>query len=521
MKKVIVLVLSLVFFSCASTENFMEIRTPAPSDVPMINGAKVFGVRAGHPFFYKIPATGKGSLVYSVENLPVGLLVNSENGCITGSIDKDGEYQVVFVVKNSLGTAKREFKIIVGENIGLTPVMGWNSWYIWSESISQQKVIDAAKALVDTGLVNYGWSYINIDDCWQGVRGGENNAIQGNERFPDMKAMCATVHSMGVKVGLYSTPWIGSYAGFVGSTSDNPTGDVSAISVPMEQRNQEFQVFGRSPNVIELGYNRIGKYWLGDKDALQWGEWGIDLVKIDWNPIDIPTSKRFYNDLKASGRDIILSLSNNASLDIASELGTNADYWRISGDIEDEWGSINRIVKKGKKWKKFVGPSSYGDLDMLQVGKIGIPNTFVKETKPSRLTYEEQYSQVSYWTLMASPLILSCDLNDMDEFTLNLLTNREIIEISQDELGLMADFVVDNPFVRVLVKPLYDGSYAIGIFNRLNSSKKVTFDFSDGELPSSLSLRDVWRQKDLGVFHDSIEVSLMAHGSIVLRAYKN
>lgn len=114
--------------------------------------------------------------------------------------------------------------------------MGWNSWYIWSESISQEKTLASAKAMVDSGLINHGWSYINIDDCWQGLRGGENNAIQPNERFSNMEEMCNEIHAMGLKVGLYSTPWIGSSAGFIGSTAINPEGDYSSIAVDPQQR---------------------------------------------------------------------------------------------------------------------------------------------------------------------------------------------------------------------------------------------------------------------------------------------
>ena len=91
--------------------------------------------------------------------------------------------------------------------------MGWNSWNCWAEAVDEKKVRAAAKAMVDSGLIDHGWTYINIDDAWQGKRGGQFNAIQGNAKFPDMKGLCDDIHGLGFKVGIYSTPWVTSYAG--------------------------------------------------------------------------------------------------------------------------------------------------------------------------------------------------------------------------------------------------------------------------------------------------------------------
>lgn len=191
------------------------ILTPKAPDTPRINGAKVFGVRPGSQFLYTIPATGIRPMAFSVENLPKGLKVNTETGRITGSIQKAGEYIVTFIAKNSLGEAKRNFKIVVGDKIALTPPMGWNSWNCWGHAVSQEKVLSSAKAMVEKGLINHGWQYINIDDGWQGLRGGKYNGVMTNSKFPDMKGLADAVHAMGLKIGIYSGPWVGTYAGHI------------------------------------------------------------------------------------------------------------------------------------------------------------------------------------------------------------------------------------------------------------------------------------------------------------------
>ena len=135
-----------------------------------------------------------------------------------------GECQAVLHAKNALGTSEKPFKIVVGETIALTPAMGWNSWNHYAGRITQEIVLQNAKAMVDSGLINHGWSYINIDDTWQGPRGEPFHGLQGNAKFPDIKAMCDQIHALGLKMGIYSTPWVTSYAGYPGGSSENPEG---------------------------------------------------------------------------------------------------------------------------------------------------------------------------------------------------------------------------------------------------------------------------------------------------------
>ncbi|MCX6224216.1 MAG: NPCBM/NEW2 domain-containing protein, partial [Bacteroidia bacterium] len=202
------------------------ILTPKPGPKPRINGTKIFGVRPGSPFLFKIPATGTKPLKYEVLNLPEGLKVNVNTGVISGSIHVEGMYMTTFRVSNKMGTAERAFKIVCGKTLGLTPQMGWNSWYVWENHVTDKIMRDAADAMVSTGMIDHGYMYVNIDDCWSVKPGSDNPEITGtprdsagniniNKRFPDMKAMTGYIHSKGLLAGTYTSPGPFTCAGHV------------------------------------------------------------------------------------------------------------------------------------------------------------------------------------------------------------------------------------------------------------------------------------------------------------------
>ncbi|HXS69661.1 MAG TPA: NPCBM/NEW2 domain-containing protein, partial [Candidatus Polarisedimenticolia bacterium] len=155
------------------------ILTPAAPRSPKINGAEVFGVRPGSPFLFTIPATGDRPMSFAVDDLPNGLQVDAESGRISGRLDKMGEYTVTLRAKNAFGKTKRKFKIIVGDKIALTPPMGWNSWNCFAAAVSAEHVKAAADAMVKSGLINHGWTYINVDDFWQNHRDSNDPTLRG------------------------------------------------------------------------------------------------------------------------------------------------------------------------------------------------------------------------------------------------------------------------------------------------------------------------------------------------------
>jgi len=207
-----------------SSARAAEILTPKPPQTPRINGPRVYGERPGRPFLFTIPATGAEPITYLAEGLPEGLVLDARLGRITGTVAKEGEYRAKLTAGNALGKDSKILAIKIGDQICLTPPMGWNSWNCFAGAVTQEKVRAQAEAMAKSGLVKHGWTYINIDDTWQGARGGKYNALQGNDKFPDMKKLCDEIHALGLKAGIYSTPWVTSYAGYAGGSAENPEG---------------------------------------------------------------------------------------------------------------------------------------------------------------------------------------------------------------------------------------------------------------------------------------------------------
>lgn len=498
-----------------------ERLTPPVSLKPSINGAKVYGVHPKSDIIFRVPVSGERPLSIQAKGLPAGVTLDPVTGILTGKIAKPGAYKVALKATNKHGAAQSFLTIKVGDTIVLTPPMGWNSWYALSESVSQEAILKVAKNMEESGLANHGWSYVNIDDCWQGVRGGPMKAMQPNVRFPDMKKMCDEVHQRGFKIGIYSGPWISTYAGFGGGSCPNEDGSYESVALPLDQRSQPTQFFGSWPGLDKMKVSHIGKYWFFDKDAKQWAEWGFDYIKVDWKPNDVPTTERIFKDLAASGRSIALSLSNAAPYENMEGLSKYANVTRTTGDIHDSWGSVSGIGFAQEPWQKYSRPGCWCDPDMLQVGKLGKTNQKNAGFSPTRLTPDEQYSQVSLWSLLSAPLLLSCDLGDLDDFTLGLLTNDDIIAVNQDEAANPAKRIFDKDGVQIWQKELKNGAVAVGFFNLKNDATTLKASGEILGLKGAYSVRNLWTRTTLGTTTDGVNISLNPHGAAMLLFYRS
>lgn len=494
-----------------------EIRTPKAPATPRINGPAIFGVRPRNPFLYHIPATGDRPMTFSASDLPKGLKLDEATGNITGSVADAGKYSVTFHAKNSKGTADKKFTIVVGEEIALTPPMGWNSWNAYHATVTGENVMDAAHAMVSSGLINHGFSYINIDDSWQGKRGGEFNGIQPNEKFPDIKKMCDEIHAMGLKAGIYSGPWITTYAGYVGGSADNPEG---SWEKPADRTRLH------------------GKISFAENDAKQWAAWGFDYLKYDWNPRNSSpkeTSAEFHehsatmgNALRKSKRDVVFSYSNSMPFEDIADQSEIYNCWRTTGDIGDSWLSMAAkafymSAPKGAKelegapsdrWAKYARPGHWNDPDMLVLGVVN----FGGKQHPTRLTPDEQYLHMTAWCMAAAPLLLGCDLDKLDAFTLNLVSNDEVLAVNQDTLGKQATVASnEGNTLLVYVRPLDDGSKAVALYNIGHETAKVTAKWADLKLEGKHAVRDLWRQKDLGDFAGEFSMTVAPHGAELVK----
>lgn len=470
------------------------ILTPAPGPKPKINGAKIYGCRPGNPFLFIIPATGDRPMQFSAEDLPRGLKLDTKTGIITGAVAKRGEYSVTLRAKNALGTAKRGLKIVCGDQIALTPPMGWNSWNCFAASVTEDKIKAAADAMVSSGLINHGWSYINVDDFWQVHKDSQDPTLQGpqrtpdgrilaNPRFPDMKGMADYIHAKGLKAGLYSSPGPWTCGGCVGSWQ------------------HELQ------------------------DAKQYGDWGFDYLKYDWCSYGdvvkgngVAYFEKPYQVMRSAldrvPRDIVFSFCQYGMGDVwkwGAETGGNS--WRTTGDIRDTWGSMSGIGFGQNGHEKYAGPGHWNDPDMLVVGNVG----WSANLHPTHLTPNEQYTHISLWCLLSAPLLIGCDMTHMDDFTINLLSNDEVLAVDQDSLGRQAARAAKDDLLEVWAKDLEDGSKAVGLFNRGEGEARVTAKWPDLGISGKQTVRDLWRQKDLGQFDNAFDANVPRHGVVLIK----
>ena len=454
------------------------ILTPKVSLKPRINGAKVFGVRPWSPLQFKVAATGQSPLKYSASDLPEGLTINPENGLITGALKKKGEYMVKLTVENRLGYAERDLKIVVGDVISLTPPLGWNSWNCWGLSVSDQKIRQSADAMKSSGLIDHGWTYVNIDDGWEDTH-DKNGNILTNAKFPTMKSLCTYVHSLGLKIGIYSSPGPKTCGGYEGS------------------------------------------YTFEAKDAQNYANWGIDYLKYDWcsygniaPKATLEQMKTPYREMKhairKANRDIHYSLCQYGMGDVwtwGAEVDGNS--WRTTGDIEDTWESLSEIGFRQSICSPWSAPGRWNDPDMLVVGWVG----WGPALHYTRLTPNEQYTHITLWSLLAAPLLIGCDLGQLDAFTLNLLTNDEVLAVNQDPMGKQATRIRQTDDYEVWARDLEDGSKAIGLFNKTEKRLYIPVDMKDLSLSGKSTLRDLWAQTDLGKVCGHFEMKTQPHGA--------
>jgi alpha-galactosidase len=305
-----------------------------------------------------------------------------------------------------------------------------------------------------------------------------------NSKFPNMKDLGDWLHTKGLKFGIYSSPGTLTCGGYLGSYT------------------HELQ------------------------DASTYASWGIDYLKYDWCSYErvhggkdttLASYMKPYivmqKALRSQNRDIVYSLCQYGMKDVW-KWGDKVDgnCWRTTGDIDDSWESLKSIGFNQGKMSPYAKPGRWNDPDMLIVGEVG----WGPSLHPTRLTPDEQYTHISLWCLLSSPLLIGCDISKMDDFTLNLLTNDEMIEINQDILGKQATRLIKTPSAQVWVKQLSDGSRVIGLFNLSDEYRVIEIPRKELNLSSAFILRDCWRQKDLGSFNE-YKTRVPPHGVTVLK----
>ena len=371
----------------------------------------------------------------------------------------------------------------VSQGLALTPPMGWNTWNKFACNVSDQLVRGMADAMVKSGMKDAGYRYIVIDDCWQVSRDAQGNIVADPQRFPNgIKAVADYVHSLRLKFGIYSDAGAKTCGG-------RPAG---------------------------LGHEY--------QDARTYASWDVDYLKYDWcNTLPGQDARASYANIRqaldASGRAIVLSICEWGSHQPwlwGHEVGGN--LWRTTGDIQDRWegkkewapgvccnNGVMAIADQNEPLYSYAGPGHWNDPDMLEVGNGGMTTT-------------EYRSHFSLWALMAAPLIAGNDLRNMTPEIHDILTNKEVIAVDQDPLGVQGHRVAKDGDLEIWSKQLQDGGRAVILLNRGSSSHEITATWEEIGYPAHLSaaVRDLWAHKDLGKFTGKFSTNVESHGVVMI-----
>lgn len=373
--------------------------------------------------------------------------------------------------------------------LALTPPMGWNSWNTFGPDINAEVVRGVADKIVELGLKDLGYQYVVIDDHWEGGRDAQGHLLANPKKFPaGIKALADYIHGKGLKLGIYSDAGTKTCGGEVGS------------------------------------------YGHEEDDAATFASWGVDYVKYDYcnAPDDFQEAIRRYtkmgNALKATGRPMVFSIC---------EWGPRSPWlwgrqaggqlWRISFDVGDIWDTphnayscigILAAIDASANHEDKAGPGGWNDPDMLVVGLGNKGNI-----KGGGCTVAEYQTQMSLWSVLAAPLMIGCDIRNMDAETRRILTNPEVIAIDQDSLGKQGNRVARAAATDVWQKPLADGGIAVAMLNRSDRPDEITAQWQDLKLKSGtlLTARDLWAHKELGTFAGRISLTVGPHATVLLK----
>lgn len=374
------------------------------------------------------------------------------------------------------------------------PLMGWSSWNAYMVDISDSIITHQADLMVEKGLKDAGYRYVNIDDGFFGYRDERGYMVPHPERFPKgpegMRALVDHIHSLGLKAGIYS------------DAGDNTCGS---------SYNHDLNGLG------------AGLYGHDVVDAERYfNEWDFDFIKLDYcggQNLKLDPEER-YREIRrvidsVATRHIRINVCRwNFPGTWVNGIG---DSWRISADIRPVWKSIKYIVGKNLYLSAYAGNGNYNDMDMLAVGYNIKPSPFWEEGLG--LSYTEEEAHFGIWCIMSSPLLLGCDIEYIPEETMKIITNPELIAINQDRLGLQAHVVQHVGETYVFAKDIIEkwgNTRAVALYNPADTSMRFTLTPEEIEMTGALTVRDLNLNADLGEC-SSIEMTLPPHSAKILK----
>ena len=379
------------------------------------------------------------------------------------------------------------------EGLAQTPPMGWNSWNEYACNIDERLIRATADRMVANGMREAGYTYVNIDDCWHGSRDKDGNIEADPVRFPSgIKALADYVHAKGLKLGIYSDAGSRTCGGRPGS------------------QGHEYA------------------------DARQYARWGVDYLKYDWCNTGEGAAKRnpqeayrtMRDAIHEAGRPMVLSIcewGDSKPWEWARDIG---HLWRTTGDITNCWDCVVNhgswfssgflsILDRQAAIRAASGPGHWNDPDMMEVGNMA--------------TRAQDRSHFTMWAMLSAPLIVGTDIENLKPEVLAMMTDRDVIAIDQDKLGISALPWIKGGNIDVWAKPLEGGGWAIAFLNRTERAQKLAFDWTQFELKDDsfakeagfantrYAVRDIWKKRDVGDTKAKLPVQLAPFETALFR----
>ncbi|MBQ7551450.1 MAG: glycoside hydrolase family 27 protein [Bacteroidales bacterium] len=382
-------------------------------------------------------------------------------------------------------------------DLAQTPPMGWNSWNTFATNINEELVKGVVDSMVSMGLRDAGYNYVVIDDGWMmHERDANGNLVADPEKFPNgIKHLADYVHSKGMKFGIYNCAGTQTCGGYPGG------------------RGHEYQ------------------------DALLYASWGVDYLKYDWCYHGNLTSDAAYTTMRdalyATGRPILFSICEWGDTEPWFWAGDIGHCWRISGDIypcfdcEDRhddglptqwsaWGVMKILnMRDNDTLRKYAHPGAWNDFDMMEVG--------------NGMSLAEDRAHFALWSMLASPLMLGNDVRKTSKQTLEILTNKEIIDINQDKLGIQAFRYAKQGDLEIWAKPLHDGSWALCFLNSGENQYNLNFEWKKHILKDAVfnkeiafanticTVRNLYDKKDIGTTKKNMQATIGSHDVLLVK----
>ncbi len=436
--------------------------------------------------------------------------------------------------------------------VAQTPPMGWNSFNAYDCRINEEEYKGIVDFMADN-LLQYGWEYAVIDYVWWHPEPGNwdtprrkghpnlrykspgeplfpesttldeyGRLIPSVERFPSsangqgFKPLADYVHGKGMKFGIHIMRGVHRYAAFQNLPIKGTDFTLKDIAEPWDTCgwcNHMWGVDPTKPGAQEY-YNSLFEMY---------ADWGVDFIKADdtmFPPYHEGEIAMMRKAIENCGRPIVLSLSpGEAPLGQADHLKANANMWRISADYWDTWDRLEHNFDLLNVWSPHANPGMWPDADMIPIGKLSLDDRPHGPERMTKFTKDEQITMMTLWSIAQSPLMLGNDMLDVDDFTLSLITNPEVLAVNQNGSNARQIFARNGQRFWISTDK-ETGDKFVALFNLNDSAKEVVFDLELDYLRDKYEVRDLWARKNIGTVEKKIQATIPAHGSILYRLTK-